>query len=396
MLPKASSMRIAPLLVVLISIVGSAPAIAERWRIQPNVRLDANYSDNVRFVRENTESGFSALLDATLRATRSTEASDTGIYLGLGGTNYPSFSDLNNQRGYAGLDLGYRLERQSLRFGARFDSISTIYSETATTGLVQLNNQQNTWRVSPGWSYNLTERSTLNLDASYIDVSYDEPRNISRDFTDYRLGTVGLKGTYRVSERLSVSTRLDYGRYEAREINNQYDNFAVLLGADYAISERSSLRGEFGVRRTDQTREIGDGVELSESSSGQTYQLSYFRRFEAGGGLDLKARRELAPSGSGQVLDTVGLYSKLSLPLNARWQLGLDAAAYRNQRPDGRQGLEDRTYASIAPLFTYVIDETWRLSAGYRFRWEEREQVPGDIVSNAVFLTLNWTRPWDL
>jgi hypothetical protein len=76
--------------------------------------------------------------------------------------------------------------------------------------------------------------------------------------------------------------------------------------------------------------------------------------------------------------------------------LGLDASAYHNRRPDGREGVDDRTYASVAPSLDYRIDEYWWLSAGYRFRWQERESVSGDAVSNAVFLTLNWSRPWDL
>jgi hypothetical protein len=381
----------------LLSALVPGAAVADRWQIRPDARLETRYDDNVRFVPENAEAGFSAKAEATLRAIRSTERSATGIYLGLGGTRFPDFSDRDNTRGFAGLDLGYRLERQRFRLGARFDSRSTIDSEVATTGLVQVNRQQNRWEVNPAWSYELSGRSTLEIDASYLDVTYDDPQSpLFRDFIDYRLGTVGLGGTYRASERLGLSSRVDYGRYEAKDIDNEYDNFGLLLGATYAASERSTLAAEVGLRRTEQTRGGPDGLELTESSSGPSYQLSYLREFESGGGLTLEARRQLLPSGSGRVLDTTGLFTTLDYPLGDRWRLGLDASAYHNRRPDGREGVDDRTYASVEPILAYEIDEYWRVSAGYRFRWQERDSVPGEAVSNAVFLTLNWRRPWEL
>ena len=112
--------------------------------------------------------------------------------------------------------------------------------------------------------------------------------------------------------------------------------------------------------------------------------------------MDVEARRELAPSGSAEVLDTTGLDLKIRVPVTGRWGFAVAAEAFRNRRPDGRVGLQDRRYASIEPGIDYQIDESLRLSASYRFRWQDREELPNDATSNAIFLTLNWTRPWDL
>jgi len=98
------------------------------------------------------------------------------------------------------------------------------------------------------------------------------------------------------------------------------------------------------------------------------------------------------------VLDTIGLLANLSLPLSERFRFGLAASAYRNRgvgvggdRPAG-----NLTNASIRPSIGYDIDESWRVSASYQFRWQEYNGIPGDAVSNAVFLNLSWKRPWDL
>ena len=387
-------MRIYLLLAVAPFLLGSNPAYADRWRVQPNASLETRYDDNVRFVREDAQAGFSNAINAAVRATRSSEASDAGIYLGLGGTRYPDYSDLDNSRGFAGLDLGYQLERQRFRFGARFESLSTLYSEVATTGLVQVNSQQNSWQVNPGWSYDLSERSALDLAVTYLDVSYDDDSDVP--FSGYRVGSVKLGGKYSVTERFELNGSVGYGRYEAQRVTNQYDNVDVFLGASYQHSERSSFTLKVGLRSTEQTVDGPNGRRLTDGSSGPVYNLTYFRDFESGGGIRLEARRELAPSGSAQVLDTTGLLADLSLPLSRRWGIGVTADGYRNRSPSGEQGLEDRTYASVAPRLAFEIDESWRLSAGYRFRWQERQEVPGEAISNAVFLTLNWTRPWDL
>lgn len=387
-------MRLAYALALGASLLWSGATWADRWQLQPNVRLQTNFSDNVRFVREDKESGFFADLDANLRATRSTEASDTGIYLGLGGSRYPSDSDLDNERGYAGLDLGYRLERQRFGLATRFDSLPTLYSETATTGLTQINYQQNSWSITPSWAYNLTERSAISLAGSFQDVRYDIPSDVP--LSDYQVWSVKLGGGYRLTERLDLNAILDYGHYEASRVTNTYDNVGIVIGMEYRQSERSSLSAQIGLRRTEQTFGGFDDRDLTDESSGYVYALSYYRDFEAGGGLRLQARRELSPSGSAQILDTTALLLDVSRPLSARWGLGIGADAYRNRQPNGRQSLDDRTYASIAPRLSYSLSEQWVLSAGYRFRWEEREELAGDITANGAFLALNWARPWDL
>ena len=127
------------------------------------------------------------------------------------------------------------------------------------------------------------------------------------------------------------------------------------------------------------------------------YRLSYFRRFEAGGGLDVEARRELAPSGSAQVLDTTGLTSTFRIPAHrsvaiwgrrrgfpqpqTRWQAGPDKTALTP--PSSLASTTRSTKPCACPPRTGSAGRTG-------------SELPDDATSNAVFLTLNWTRPWDL
>jgi hypothetical protein len=384
------------LLGVLLSIVVCGTAVAERWQLKPVVSLVPGYDDNVRLTSVDPEGAFSTSLSGTLRAIRSTEISELGLALGLAGTRYSGIPDLDNTSGFAGLDWSYRLERQQFRVGARFDSESTLYSEATTTGLTQFNRQQNRVSVNAGWNYQISERVAMDLGAIYQDVSYDGGHTVP--YSNYNVGVINLGGSYLWSERFKLTGRVSYGRYDTQGITNDYENLGVQGGAVYQLSETSTLAALVGQRRTRQRFEIGDGISGSSDSSGLTYALSYAKQFEAGRTLSLTARRELAPSGNREVLDTIGLSANLSLPLSERLRFGLAASAYRNRGVGvgGDLSSGNRTYSSISPSISYDIDESWQVSASYRFRWQEYEGIPVDAVSNAIFLNLSWTRPWDL
>ena len=244
-------------LVLMIAVVlvalAPGPATAERWRLEPRVNLETGYDDNIALSVDDARSSFLARLDARLNAGRSTENSDLGVYARIGRTSYPTESDLDNTRGEAVLDFGYRLERHRFGLAAGVDSQSTLYSEVATTGLVQVNRQRNSWTLDGDWSYRPTERSSVDVVVGYLDVSYDVPQDrIVREFTDYQVATIDLSGTFGLTERLGLVGRVNYGRYEAREaLTDQYDNVGVFFGGNYAISERSSLQAQAGLRRTD-------------------------------------------------------------------------------------------------------------------------------------------------
>jgi hypothetical protein len=377
-----------------VAVVACGPASAELWRIEPTANLETGYEDNVRLTSTDAEDAFYSNLDAAFRATRSSEVADLGLVVELGASRYAGVPDLDNNSGFAGLELGYRLERQRLRMSVGFTSQSTLTSEVATTGLVQVNRQQQTLEVDSGWNYLLSERAAVDLAANYQEVSYEDVEFLP--LFDYRVGSVELGGNYAVTERLELTGLLTYGRYEAQGLTNDYSNVDLMVGADYLWSETSSLSALVGGRRTEQTFLDLNGSTITRDSSGPTFMLTFSKQFEAGGGLSFEARRALLPSGSGEVLDTTGLFVRLNYRLRPRWLFGLSANAYRNREPGGEGGDSFRTYASVEPGIAYEIDESWQVSATYRARWEDRNELADDVFSNAIYLTLNWSRPWDL
>lgn len=395
----------------LVFALGSSRAPAAGWQLLPAANLQIGYDDNPQSVSTGAEGSFLTTLNASLRALRSTEASDVGLGLGFTANTYLDAADLDNTSGYANLDLGYRLERHRFGLGLGFITQSTLYAQGSESRLNQSNQQQQTLTLSPSWGFQATERTSLDLAMSLQDVTFEDAGPVSEtgnggvvSTSDYRSGSVNLGVGHTLTERLALTGTLGYDRYETQDITNEYDNYRLLAGANYQLSEISSLAFQAGIRFTEQTIEDPlDGRTLTQDSSGPTFNLSYSRRFRESGSFNLAAIRDLSPTGEGDVTDTTGLSASISVQPSPNWQVGVTASAYRSRSPSGETARGDETSYSIGPSLSYRIAESWGLSLGYLFTHQDLNSTRdlgdtgGNADSNAVYLNLSWTpRPWNL
>lgn len=385
---------------LLSAAVAVPPAYAQEWSVQPTASLGLRYSDNARSTAAGQEGSFIGDLRAAVRAARSTEASDIGLTAGVGLSWYDVVPDLNNTSGFIRLDTSLQAERNLYRLNAQFDSQSTLTSETATSGLNQFNKQRNQWALSPAWTYLLSERASVGIGLNYTNVSYADVGQVP--LQNYWTGTASLSGDYRLTERGGVTVRLEYGRYESpasgqNVAGSKYDNLGAQIGADYLLSETLSAAVLIGIRRTDATLAGPDGGSVSNSSSGPSYIVSLAKRLANGGGINFRAARELAPSGAGQVLDNTSVNFGLSYPLSERWSCGFSLTGSLNRSPGGGTEKRDNNKTvSAAPRISYQLTPTWTLATGYTYSWQDRQAGTGAAQTNEVYLTLAWTRPWDL
>lgn len=381
----------AALLVTLIS----GPAMAERWRLEPSANLQLGYDDNPQFSALASEGSFVTSLNGSLKAARSNEMSHVGLMLGVASNVYSNATSLNNTGGYAGLDLGYRTDRQHLELGFQYLSQSTLYAQQPPSRLNQVNQRQETIAVGSGWGYLLNERTALDVTAKFQDVSFEDAPVVSG--SDYRFGSVDLGVSHSLTERLAINASTGFDRYESQGITNNYNNLRFLIGASYQISEISDISAQVGGRSTSQTFEddVSGGTQ-TERSFGPTFSVRYARRFEAGGGFTVDAYRDLAPTGYGEVVDTTGLSVDLKIRVRPQWKIGVAASAFRSRSPSGNAPRGDETALSIGPSLSYRIAESWGLSFGYLYRMQDFGAEDENAVSNAIYLNLSWAAPRDL
>ncbi len=374
----------------LVLLLLSARAAADYWYIAPKASLDTFYDDNVRLSAVAPQSAFGVTGRAEASLGRTTEVSEVAINGGISTRRYGEVSELDGTDGFLGLATTYQLERNRIGLAARMDYDSTLTSEVATSGFVQVNKRRTSLFVKPSWSYSLSERARLELGASYTDVSYQDVELIP--LYDYTLAGLSLDGTFLWSERAQLFGRLTYDQYEADQVGVRSDSIGLLAGSAYSFSESLSLTALVGVRHTNaETRSFFGGT-TDESSTGPLLDVSLEKRFEVGR-LRLTASQALTPSGSGDLVNTSSAGVTLDYPLTARWKLVVNAEAYRNRNPGGDEDINDRDYFSFVPRLRRKLSEWWQLDLGYRFRHQKYSVREDDASSNAVFLTLRYTWP---
>ncbi|WP_323696809.1 hypothetical protein [Thiorhodovibrio litoralis] len=363
-------------------------ASAQDWYLQPKASLDTFYDDNVRLTTVDAQSSAGAIASAEAEFGRRTEVSEVAIRSEVSNRTYDAVSELNRTDGLLELNSAYQLERNGFGLDALIDYDSTLTSEVATSGFVQVNKRRTSLFAAPSWTYSLTDRASLEFGANYTDVTYEDVGEIP--LYNYRMSGGSIGGTYLWSERTQLFSQLTFDRYEADQVGTSSDTIGLLVGGAYAISERLSLTALVGPRlATSETPSPLGGTE-TQDSTGVLVDLSVEKRFNVGK-LELSGSQALLPSSNGDLASTTSAGLDLDYPIGARWSLLVGADAYRNRNPDGEESINDRDYVSLEPRLRHQLGDWWQLDLGYRVRYQKYTEQQESAFSNAVFLNLGYT-----
>lgn len=386
--PAPWLVRVAALLAGLL--LSASSAVGKTWFVEPWVSLYGFYDDNVRLLANNPEASAGAVAHADVQWIRRNEQATLGLGAGLESRQYTNLSDYDRTDGHLFLDSSLQLERTQLGLDARYDYDSTETSEVETSGLVQANKRRKQWQIEPSLGYQLTPQWSLNANLNHSDVAYEDVERIP--LYNYRFLTANLGSSYRWTPRIDLFGRLTYDRFDAEQIGSQTHSQGFLLGAGYALSERVNLSASAGLRQSETERET-HFTPLKTNSSGPLMQLNLTQDLQAGQ-LSFSASRNLAPSSTGDVLDTTSLALHVHYPLNDRWRLRLDASGYRNRDPENNSSASDRDYLALTPRIERKLSESMHLDFGYRYRTQRREALSTEASANALFLNVryDWAR----
>ncbi|MFD2110873.1 hypothetical protein [Thiorhodococcus fuscus] len=373
-------------------VLGSSIVVAEQWYVEPRAILETYYDDNVRLTSRDERNTSVANVQADVKAGRRTEISDIQLGARLTSSQYFEASDLDETDGSLNALASYRLGRSSFKLNGAFDYDSTLTSEVATSGYVQVNKRRQRFYIEPTWTYQLTPRASAEMTLSYEDIAYEDVDVIPLYNYDY--ATAGLTFIYALSERSQAFARATFDRYEASDVGLKSESTGLLLGASYQLSETLSASAYAGVRQTSSEVPTWLGV-LKSDSSGPLFQFELNKSFEVGS-LNFSAARSMLPSSNGELLDTTSLALAFNYPLSPKWNFRLDADFYRNRSEDDAGSSSDRDYASVAPRFELKLSEELRLALSYRYRWQKYELSDEAAVSNSIHLYLTYVFPQTL
>ncbi len=378
-------------------------AAAQEWRFQPEIGLGLQYDDNARLQTDpalvQEIDGY--LIDASLEISYNTERTTFELTPRLRSRVYDEIPDVDSDDQF--FDFGFNHETLKSEFGIRgsFDRESVRTAERADpdfdvddpddipideTGDVFTNERRERLRIAPQWSYDITERASLSLRASYTDVDYEDSLVTSRvDYTDWRLeGAIGRMVSERTRAYLGVGIR----QYENEFRVNDVDGIGARVGIQSDISQTTRVQAEIGYEETEQTL-------TGETDGNFVGNFNIVRRLETVR-LLAQYRRDVAAGGNGRVTARDSLNFTLQKQFTERVTGALGVRAFQSEPIDDQAAnFQERDYAEFRAALDVALSRTFSVEGDYRFTRQDRGNVGGAADSNVLTLWLIY-RPTEI
>jgi hypothetical protein len=359
--------------------VTAVPAVAAQVSFQPGAQLYADYDSN-RVLLPGISEGASAMLAATVRATRAAELSSLVLDARAARHVYEG-RDLPDVNAMSVNLSGRRAsERGVLRAEASWIRDSAFEAERIASGIPAVDSRQEQRRAGAGYRFAQGERATLDIDASWLETSYGGVT--AANIRGFRYPNLALTQGFATTERTNLSFAASIGELDPGLPGFETRNLSGNVLVRHEFSERSSVSVSLGATR--QTR-------FGRSSTGAVASLALALRPDDRTRLSLDAARRVLPSGTGQLVSRESFAANLSRGLSPTWSLTTGFNAIRNRRLGLGDLLVDRyDYAAADVGATWRPRPAWE--AGLRVYAARGQQVETGPRLDAVgiALSLNW------
>ncbi len=365
----------------------SGSASAANWEIAPRIEGGYLYSDNYHLELPGGEIDVSGV-QADAAVTFRTVDPRTTIELTprIGATYFPDESDEDSTDYFFNALLHDETPRRRMGIDADFSQEDVVRSEfpgaeiegglgnpdDLDSGRIIERNRRDLIRAAPYFSYDVSERWTLDLNARYIDASFD--KNLVGFQQDFRETSASAGAAIRVSPRSSIALRGVAGRYET---NTEADVYGAHIEwtTDYSPTSRFYFR--LGGQQTEP--ESGESDSNVIAGIGGRWQSPRNRLF-----LDLT--RTVGAVSAGTIVERHQLRFRLSHDISERVASVLGARFSRDESIEEQSTYPTREYATAEAGIEWRIQRQWALTATYTYRWQEYEDEPSDASANGFMI----------
>lgn len=379
---------------------GAGGAGAADWSFDPRITLNAETDDNNRLTsvpgQEIEVAG--AEVDAQFTLQAETPRSTFRLVPRIRGTFYPDDGDEETDNQFLRAAYEYRGERSELIFDADYSRRETLGrylpdiiddndnlgepGEGEDLGNSPALNRQERFAVTPGVSFELTERTTLELGVGYLDVTFDE--QVADDREDYNNMSADAGLRFDLSPTKSLTVRARAAQYEPDD-DVSTDSQALELEWSNRVSETSRVFVRGGSNRVEEIDALGNSGWNTGFSGGAGVQWS-FEVTQVFFDVD----RDLDPNASGRLVERDQLRFRLSRRLSPVTTLRLVARGVRDGKTNNLDVFQEREYVAASVGFEWRMTRQFALGGGYEYVWRQIEDQPDDAVSNRLFLGITW------
>jgi hypothetical protein len=335
------------------------------------------YDDNVLMRDDNKEGSFIFSVQPTINAEYKTETFSLGTQFGYKFARYNQLSRLNESEPFIQINSIKTDARSTLQLNLAYSEDLSRNTASEDSGNFDSDTLITARSVTPSYSYNLTERDTVSLSASYSDREYS-----TNEFSDNNTKSLSASWNRNVTERLMLGLASTATFYQSgtNTLGTENDIYDFSLTSEYALSESWLLSGQAGVNYIDSTSKTL-GQSTNSSNSGSIFNISINRKLQTQT-LSIDISRSLSPSSSGEVNKQDVFQTRWTKTLNEKLSFSLAGSYLETTDAFGNES-NKREYISIQPSFNWNFAENTTIKLSYSYK-QQQDNLSSKAESNSV------------
>ena len=359
-------------------------ATAANWEIAPRLEAGYLYNDNYRLDLPGQEIDVSgAKGDAAVTFRTVDPRTNFEVTPRIRSTYFPNESDEDSNDYYLNAGFTDVTPRRRISVPFIYSQEDVVRSEFPSTdeggdlgeptegdsGRFVQRNRRDFFRLAPSFSYDISQRYRLELDAHYLQADFDNQLSgAQQDFSEFG-GGAGFG--FLTSPRSAVLFRALAFQYETTTTTEAYGG-EVEWNTQFSPNSRAYVR--LGAQDTQRERGASDTSVIAGAGGQWASQRNT---------LFLDLTRSVGPVSAGTVVERHQLRLRLDHDVSQRFSLRAGARLSRDEEVDEAGTYPTREYAIGELGFEWRWLRTLSLIGTYNYRWQEYEDEPSDASASA-------------
>ena len=395
-----------------------ADTMAFDYSLQPVISSSERYTSNLYLTPNPKQDNWITKLSPGVNFGLRSEAVQLNSNFTFNQLFYTNQSSLDINEQLFNVDYSHRKDRWQWGLDGSFNNQSSLSSEASNNGTVQGYNLTQVMakqiNVAPNLTYALSELSSISLNYSYAQATYDKTTNSYLSNYEYQQ----LSGTYNYlyTEKDKLNLTLSGSLYDKpmnANNNNNVSNYSLAtnnnqaqIGWQHSFPEQwvSYLAVGMNYSQSDLTQVIPEHLEIvnnivtlapesffykSTTGTGQIYQASIQKTFEQAAFTIVGSQNQTPTTQGLQTQTQISLNP--SYTINERWNTGLSASYSIYEMPSKIQGVSlDRDYSSISPNINWRWTPEINVGLAYSYREQVYKTNTYSAQDNSLSLQLNY------
>jgi hypothetical protein len=363
----------------------SGAAHAANWEILPRLQGGYRYDDNYRLNQPGNEIEVSgAEADATLLFRNIDPKTKIEIAPRVRATYFPDEQDEDSTDYFLRGTLQDQTPRRSIGVDVNFAHEDVVRTEFSTepqaplgtpdvaSTTVFLRNQRDLYQARPFFSYDFSQRNSLETQAQYTNAKFENHYNGAQ--SDFSQTDVSAGWKYQASERYSYTIRALAAHYVTVDSANAF-------GADAEWGAQISERSRMYVRVGGQNTKLENrGAEISWLGGVGGEWISERNH------LFLDLTHSVNAVSAGTVVERTELRFRLNHDISERIAMLLGLSGYHDASIDGAAAYPGRDYVTGQAGLEWRMQRALALTATYTYRWQNDDRFPSDVSANGFLI----------